>query len=180
MVALFEALPEKCLVLLEDIDSAGLAVRDAKPGSQGDPEDRNAHKQACNISLSGLLNVIDGISSQEGRILVMTTNHPKALDGALLRPGRTDMRINFELANKKQASELFMRTFSEKAEEGEDEILDPEKLIQIASSFAEQIPEKTFSPAEIQGFLMNWNKRPADAVANVKEWAEKEKRVESE
>jgi chaperone BCS1 len=38
------------------------------------------------ITLSGLLNVIDGVAASEGRILIMTTNHGCAIrfDGAVL------------------------------------------------------------------------------------------------
>jgi len=45
------------------------------------------------VSFSGLLNAIDGVRSQEGRILFMTTNHKENLDPALLRPGRADKHI---------------------------------------------------------------------------------------
>jgi ATP-dependent 26S proteasome regulatory subunit len=43
------------------------------------------------VTFSGLLNALDGVRSQEGRILMMTTNHREKLDPALLRPGRADM-----------------------------------------------------------------------------------------
>ena len=36
---------------------------------------------------AGLLKAIDGVSSHEGRILIMTTNMPQQLDRALIRPG---------------------------------------------------------------------------------------------
>jgi mitochondrial chaperone BCS1 len=39
-------------------------------------------------ALSGFLNAIDGATSKEGRILVMTTNHIENLDAAVIRPGR--------------------------------------------------------------------------------------------
>lgn len=43
------------------------------------------------ISLSHLLNSLDGIQNSEGVIVVATANHPKALDPAILnRPGRFD------------------------------------------------------------------------------------------
>lgn len=35
------------------------------------------------VKMSGLLNVIDGAASVEGRLLIVTTNHPDKLDGAL-------------------------------------------------------------------------------------------------
>ena len=42
------------------------------------------------VTLSGLLNALDGVSSREGRVLFLTTNHPERLDAALVRPGRVD------------------------------------------------------------------------------------------
>jgi SpoVK/Ycf46/Vps4 family AAA+-type ATPase len=45
------------------------------------------------LSLSGLLNVLDGVVDSPGRILIMTTNHPEMLDPALIRPGRIDKKL---------------------------------------------------------------------------------------
>lgn len=47
------------------------------------------------ITLSGLLNFIDGLWSSCGdeRIIIFTTNHKDRLDSALLRPGRMDVHI---------------------------------------------------------------------------------------
>jgi len=55
---------------------------------------KNTQKQ---ISFSGLLNALDGVRAQEGRIIFMTTNHPEKLDPALMRPGRADFHalINY-------------------------------------------------------------------------------------
>ncbi len=44
------------------------------------------------LTLSGLLNAIDGVTSTEGRILFMTTNYEERLDPALIRPGRVDFK----------------------------------------------------------------------------------------
>ncbi|KAI9653396.1 MAG: hypothetical protein M1821_007061 [Bathelium mastoideum] len=63
------------------------------------------------ISLSGLLNTIDGVASHEGRVLIMTSNQPEKLDAALVRPGRVDMRVAFGPAGREQAVELFVRMF---------------------------------------------------------------------
>ncbi|GKT40934.1 putative mitochondrial chaperone BCS1-B [Colletotrichum spaethianum] len=115
---LFNSLPRRCVVLLEDIDTAGLSRADeevdaapptTKEGSKKTSKDdwkvsdlaRALKKEAKNdekkgISLSGLLNAIDGVASQEGRILVMTTNKPESLDEALIRPGRVDLQRMYE------------------------------------------------------------------------------------
>lgn len=63
------------------------------------------------ISLSGLLNAIDGVASHEGRVLAMTTNKPEALHEALVRPGRVDLRVCFTNATRHQAKELFIRMY---------------------------------------------------------------------
>ena len=44
-------------------------------------------------ALQGLLNVLDGVVDTPGRIVIMTTNHPEALDPALIRPGRIDKKV---------------------------------------------------------------------------------------
>ena len=48
------------------------------------------------MTLSGLLNFVDGLWSTSGeeRIIVFTTNYKERLDPALLRPGRMDMHIH--------------------------------------------------------------------------------------
>ncbi|KAI6671421.1 hypothetical protein NL676_006306 [Syzygium grande] len=48
------------------------------------------------LTLSGLLNFIDGLWSSCGdeRIIVFTTNHKEKLDPALLRPGRMDVHVH--------------------------------------------------------------------------------------
>lgn len=39
-------------------------------------------------SFAALLNALDGVAAQDGRIMIMTTNHADKLDPALIRPGR--------------------------------------------------------------------------------------------
>jgi hypothetical protein len=48
------------------------------------------------MTLSVLLNALDGVLEMTGRMLIMTTNHPEKLDPALIRPGRIDMKIHFK------------------------------------------------------------------------------------
>ena len=47
-------------------------------------------------NLSYLLNMLDGINECSGRIIIMTSNKPEVLDKALIRPGRIDIKINFQ------------------------------------------------------------------------------------
>ncbi|CAF4311531.1 unnamed protein product, partial [Adineta steineri] len=57
-------------------------------------EDQTAPKDP--LTLSFLLNLIDGIIEQPSRILIMTSNHPEQIDPALLRPGRIDIKLEFK------------------------------------------------------------------------------------
>ncbi|KAJ7750454.1 P-loop containing nucleoside triphosphate hydrolase protein [Mycena maculata] len=118
---LVNALPERCVALMEDIDAAftsGLNRDTTAPTV--DSQDINAKPvpgapppppTMSRLSLSGLLNALDGVGAQEGRILFATTNKYSALDAALCRPGRMDLHIEFKLASKFQARQLFSRFY---------------------------------------------------------------------
>jgi chaperone BCS1 len=71
------------------------------------------------LSLSGLLNALDGVAAAEGRLLFATTNHLEKLDPALSRPGRMDVWIEFKNASRWQAEALFRNFFP--CEEDEEE-----------------------------------------------------------
>lgn len=137
---LFTTLPRRCIVLLEDIDSAGLRRTDDTPAtveaadssSDGTSSEDGVKVDAVPklsgaslqiggikslISLSGLLNTIDGAASHEGRVLIMTTNHPEKLDPALIRPGRVDLQVQFTLATRSQIRDIFKRMYTTKASE---------------------------------------------------------------
>lgn len=88
------ATANKSILVVEDIDCTidlqeKLANRDTS--SQGFP-----HRDESQVTLSGLLNFVDGLWSSCGdeRIIIFTTNHVEKLDAALLRPGRMDVHIN--------------------------------------------------------------------------------------
>ena len=57
------------------------------------------------------MNIVDGVGAGEGRIMVATTNYYDRLDEALIRPGRIDLEVKFELANKHQAREQFSKFY---------------------------------------------------------------------
>lgn len=60
----------------------------------------------CNNNLSYLLNMLDGIHECSGRILIMTTNKLNVLDKALIRPGRIDIKINFQKCSLYDISQM--------------------------------------------------------------------------
>jgi chaperone BCS1 len=186
---LFAELPPHCLVLLEDIDAASSKRSEDTDTGPDQNGSRSSPKQAAQgmVSLSTLLNVIDGVGSPEGRVLIMTTNHLERLDDALIRPGRVDMKVEFQRADEKMMTQLFYFVFKpwegdrhdpEKSIEGNGP--DPAKIAEcnetvelLAKEFAAKVPKLEFSPAEIMSLLLANKQSPRQAVDNVEVWMEK-------
>ena len=57
-------------------------------------------------NLSYFLNILDGLQECPGRIIIMTTNKPEALDPALIRSGRIDYKIEFTFATLKDVQDI--------------------------------------------------------------------------
>ncbi|KAF8159432.1 P-loop containing nucleoside triphosphate hydrolase protein [Crassisporium funariophilum] len=232
---LISDLPEKCIALMEDIDAAfSQTVNRDEDDAKDDPtkqKDPNAPAPRTTSSLSGLLNALDGVGAQEGRILFATTNKYASLDSALCRPGRMDIHIEFKLASQFQAQELYRcfylpdteedkegkETGTEKSNDNVDsgyssdvtvnektsptttsselEVVTPSepttlgdrahrarapklsrgKINALAARFSAAIPEREFSMASLQGYLMAYKVRPYEAVEQAPHWVEKER-----
>ncbi|KAK6537485.1 hypothetical protein TWF694_011670 [Orbilia ellipsospora] len=205
LLGLFATLPKKCIILLEDIDSAGIDRQSftgggfftqiANKNEEEDDEEEEeeirkreekkklaALKQGSSVSLSGLLNAIDGISSHEGRILIMTTNYRELLDKALIRPGRVDMEIQFGNADIEILEGLFKAVYADlddlpgfirgksKMTKEERAQKHKEKLEKLAQEFSSRVPSDKFTPAEVQGYLLSHKSDPEDALDCLDEW----------
>ena len=81
------------IILFEDIDCMKSGKARVSPGElqgrQGghDLDDKKGDVASLRVTLSGLLNALDGFSAPENVIFVMTSNVIESLDPALLRPG---------------------------------------------------------------------------------------------
>ncbi|KAJ4834041.1 hypothetical protein Tsubulata_017198, partial [Turnera subulata] len=84
---LLSATSNRSILVIEDIDCS-IQLQDRQIGDY----DLGDNK----LTLSGLLNFVDGLWSSYGdeMIFVFTTNYKDKLDPALLRPGRMDMHIH--------------------------------------------------------------------------------------
>lgn len=98
--SLFDAIsdaPVNSIITIEDIDCANQSkIRSEESSEKGEKE------SFVGISKAGLLNAMDGISTPDGRIFIMTTNFPERLDPALIRPGRADVHEKFEYFGKEE------------------------------------------------------------------------------
>lgn len=87
----------RSVLLLEDVDVFGAAT------DRAEGEER--------VTLSGLLNALDGIATPHGLFTVLTTNDVKAIDAAVIRPGRIDLVEHFGLADDDQVARLVSRWY---------------------------------------------------------------------
>lgn len=86
----------RSMLLLEDVDVFHAATQ---------------RTEDAGVTLSGLLNALDGIATPQGLLSVLTTNTPDALDRAIVRPGRIDLIEHFGLADTDQVERLTERWY---------------------------------------------------------------------
>lgn len=107
--------PRNSVLLFEDIDCMkGGQKRESTGGA--DKQDGKKDNITNAVTLSGLLNVLDGFFAPTGVLFMMTTNHIETLDPALLRPGRIDYRLYLGKASDAQKVDLYLRFFPDASE----------------------------------------------------------------
>jgi chaperone BCS1 len=168
LTALFDDLTTRCVLLLEDVDSAGLnretmSIKDGK----------KVVKKG--VTLSGLLNCLDGPCSVDGRLLCMTSNAPDSLDPALVRPGRCDQKILFGYTCPEVSAEMFKQIYIKSPAElyaGEIDHAAVNDLPELANLFATSIPVGAqITPAECQAYLLANRVNPLAAANGAAAWA---------
>lgn len=142
------------IILIEDIDCMGDIVKKRKKESDVDTEsDSDSDVKSINskkiksllksgnsdktLTLSDILNIIDGINETPGRILIISSNHYDKLDPALVRPGRIDHHVILGNASGKTIKEIYYNYF--------DKVIDNSIILK----------ENVFSPAELINFAMS-------------------------
>ncbi|KAJ3360589.1 hypothetical protein HDU91_004504 [Kappamyces sp. JEL0680] len=145
---LLNNLPPRSIILLEDVDAAFSARTSLESKTKG---------YQSMLTLSGLLNGLDGVVAAEERIIFMTTNHLERLDPALTRPGRVDFKVLLDNLTKTQALELFLRFYPE--QHG------------LGTLFVEKMQELELigrlSPASLQGHFVMYRDSAEDALAHL-------------
>lgn len=141
---LMNNIPERTILLLEDIDAAF-----------NKREQTNNQGYVSGVTFSGLLNALDGVASAEGVLTFMTTNHPEKLDPAMMRPGRIDMKIEIGNATDYQVKQMFMR-FYDKEEESETFL---KRLKELGLPY--------ISTAQLQGLFVQFKDSSKGAIDNI-------------
>lgn len=92
----FKNMKPNSILLMEDIDRAFI---------------NRDNSEVKGVSFSCLLNCLNGVFQKEGVITIMTTNHIEALDPALIRSGRVDMRVEIGNPSDVQINEYLTRFY---------------------------------------------------------------------
>lgn len=137
----FSGLPPKCIVVLEDIDCMS-DISHKRESCETRMDDKKIWKT---ITLSCLLNELDGLSNASGRIVIMTTNHVEKLDPALIRPGRIDMRIELKPCSVEMICNMYKLIFDS----------------EIDYNYIPHLKNGVLTPAEVMNMFMSLPKNTA-------------------
>lgn len=89
--------PDKAIILFEDIDCLFANLKrseNVEESKEGDKKDNS-----IKVTLSCILNILDGAYTPEDVIFILTTNHIDKLDDAIRRDGRTDLKLEITRPN---------------------------------------------------------------------------------
>ncbi|KAL6626855.1 hypothetical protein ACP70R_030581 [Stipagrostis hirtigluma subsp. patula] len=153
----------KSIIVIEDIDCSLDLTRDrrARPPAR--------RRRSSSVTLSGLLNFIDGLWSACGgeRIVVFTTNHVGELDPALIRRGRMDMHIEMSYCGI-EAFRTLARNYLD---------VDEHRLF---GAVEEQLREVDITPADVAECLMTAKRAGSGPDASLEHLIEELKRKSAE
>jgi hypothetical protein len=153
-VELFKAIRKirnDTFLVLEDIDSLFINRK------EGD-----THKNR--ITFSGLLNILDGITTASGLITFMTTNHKSKLDPALIRPGRIDYVMTFKFIQKEQFINMF---YNFSGIENEEE--KKQKGLELWKAYRNMGDKVKLTTGLLQQYLFKYLEQPDKMIENIDE-----------
>ena len=104
----------------------------------------NAPPVEDKLSLSCILNLLDGIVETPGRIVIMTSNYPERIDSALKRPGRMDIHVELKRATRTVIVEM-LSSFYE---------IPRTTILSMYAMELERIRENYYSIAQVSNFCV--------------------------
>ncbi|KAF3401973.1 Mitochondrial chaperone BCS1 [Penicillium rolfsii] len=149
------AYPARSMVIVEDIDAAGIEKRDNTANEEKDGGQKR-------IMLATLLATFDGLRGHASHVLIVTTNAKPKLDTALTRPGRIDRQFEFGNPDSATIAAYFSFFFDKCASRNSSDLT----LDHLAVEFSGAVSHLTLSPAKLQEYFMRC-KDPAIAIKNV-------------
>lgn len=135
---------EKNNIKEEDSDVIKIMKLNEKREKSEEEMIKKMYKNDDSLTLSCILNTIDGVLENYGRILIITTNRVEELDSALIRPGRIDMKINFTKCSKQMYFDI-IEHYYEITIPKDTQFIDfkhsPAEILEICSLYNDNIGE---------------------------------------
>lgn len=139
--------PGNAIILFEDIDCASASADRAVQKGKGPSDTKPEEAASMAVTKAGMLNALDGVTTPDGRIFMLTTNYPERLDAALLRPGRADVHERLDYLNSAEQRAMASRFYG-RAYDG-------------------PVSSDTVSPAALQGAFMRYPDDPMAAFSEI-------------
>ena len=133
-ISAISQLPPDRILVLEDFDALFV---------NRDPLNQN------HVSLSALLNVLDGVCRKDRMLTFITANYISQIDPALIRPGRVDYIMKFTHATTKQIRQMYDRFRQH---------LDQPRRDKEFAGFCQIVKGKSVNMSLIQKFLFEHRK----------------------
>lgn len=146
------------IYVMEEIDALGKTVLERRGWEDDAVYGRNGimeqeHKVVQDeITLADLLHVLDGNMETPGRMVIVTCKSPHLLDEAIIRPGRIDVNVKFELASRETIANMYEKMHEEPLTKG----------------LVLELPDKQLSPADVMEVMFrNFGTKRSNMAQNV-------------
>ena len=113
---------------------------------------KEREKQNDKLTLDVLLNILDGVLTSSGQIVIMTTNYKDVLDQALIRPGRITLSLHLHKCDREMLSKLFKNFYSLTE-------ISPE-----SQQLIDTIKDDEYSPAHVMNSFRKCKENPLDGL----------------
>ena len=129
-----------------------VAQQQQAPQQQQQQQQQQVGAANGRLTLSCLLNLLQGTLTLDNMVVVATTNHLSHLDPALVREGRFDVRIELRPCDRQQVADMY-RAFTGRT---------------LSDALLARVPEHVHTPAAVMGHLLQY------AIAGVKDGEDEE------
>ena len=100
------------------------------------PTCKNLFVKENKLTLSFILNILDGLDENYGRILIITSNFYENIDKALVRPGRIDLRVEMKNASIQTIKDMYLHYYGTKIPRQynsilKDDVISPAEIVNM-------------------------------------------------
>jgi chaperone BCS1 len=107
----FASVPDNSIVVIEDFDSSKITKSREVTQITKEKDSTSEESMPTGLSLTGLLNALDGVNPLDNCLVFLTTNHKEQIDPAIYRKGRVDHSLYIGKVNGMDIRRYSERTY---------------------------------------------------------------------